>query len=676
MSYQLAIFNDNWTDSRTLEIDASQRAVLSLSFADILANKNASRSFFSYNIPIPGTPPNLAALDHLGNINSRQGMEVAGKSLNAVMKIGLHTFRGKIKGLKTQTKNRSSITFDFQFLAGSNKFYDALPQYIRDLILGYVRKTQQSIEDASSYNVYDGSSPITYSLKYYGVPRDTIDGAYIERIPYSEIFPDVYMAAIMDAIEQYTGIRIQSDLINSEWFRHLTHPMTNDKVQHTLLEITANLDIVTNTARILNFVDDTNWTIDDQIEREPGENLIFLRRQFSTFLVLDEAKADDNKIYIEGDVTTQGSVRLRVLDADDLSVKGFVDLQTDATSSFSLLVDIGNSGGFLIELISNGGTIEQGGKIRIGFESKPIKGGTIKVSTLLNDVTTVDYMASLISTFNLITFYDQRTGSFWMAPKWGATLSTGEVIPPFYKSIAHSTDWRNIVDAPSPVVEFTGVSGIKRNLIYAFKDDSNDKLTNKLTYSRQVTLDSKYEQGQTTKENELFAATINRRLPFEVTGIDPADDRIASVPTFISFDENDEDVDRSPKYNFQMRILYKVGRIHGFWRRQDDRVFSQYDYATQLDVERGINLTYNDVDGVPGLVSTFFWKDVDLFNRGVPFTVDAAIPLNEIANLLEFIRTPKYMSTPNNGQGHFIVDTPELNLNKRELARVKLINLY
>lgn len=712
MAAQLIIFDEHRVNNYRLEIDTSEAVELNLAikdFSNIAGDKNNS-SFFTLNIDIPYTQQNAVSLKHVVNFNHQEADELVGVETEAHIEIGFHTFRGtlKINGAK---KSDGFIVIQAQFLGGLKNWLLLVPENLRDLDLGEHRFDEAEIlrivdhlnVDSLPRNTYNGAFDVTYALKFYGKWYDTA------KIIPRDMYPDIYLARVVEEIERVTQVPIVSQFFETNYFKHFIYPYVGDGRVIARVhgeEVTTQFTINSASYTKLTFATDFTATLSDTYVRIGAGGNGTLTQNLPGSLSLFEGLSDvilratiilssgNGKIKfsdpISGDFEEvdldfgTNEVELRVRGVGEgrqtqIDLAGNMNIATGSVFNFFIEADIGNPGDDEIYIQNS--------------------------SIFQNDLKVKDFISGLTDLFNLIWFYDEKNDRLIVEPKWSGDLFNGDRVIGFYRSQTFSDSWENNVDCSDVSLDYKIDDDLDRTVTFGYALDNGDVL-----YSRDDTflarvedMGFKFPEGETDRRNEFFAGTVNRRLVSPYSQGGAFDENFAYVPHLLTYEEG---VDQEVNHSFVSRVLwyqgnrtpindtqydgaedqpliyswvYATGAVGGTHRTNAPIALCQgyiaFDNALPAIQPFTVNIGYDDFMGQPGIVSSFYEQDLDIYKRGFRGTFNVDLPLNVIVDLERLFRYRKYLNLDPFGGSFFILDTLTISITKEQVSSLKALKL-
>jgi len=326
-----------------------------------------------------------------------------------------------------------------------------------------------------------------------------------------------------------------------------------------------------------------------------------------------------DRVKFKLEVKTVGQTSWNSIDiAEDTTPKGFVGSEGTWGAMGIPLIDATNSYNWNVsEVINNEGYwLNKGDRVRILFSAKfkphddlsswigsgdwsfdvipkisefditlnseaVDYGQTYDLKDVINkDYKTLDFVKGITHAFNLKMTTDETTRTVNIEP-----FNT------FYKDYADAIDWTYKLDRSKQIDDKWIKSDLKRDIVFQYKPDSNDKKVEqrgevhfdgiKDEYPYQETLPKTFEKGESKYENPFFAGTYNTKDQDTTGGIiDTAYSAVLWEGT-----PSSNDTSRPNKgYEFLPRLLY--------WNK-----YSPPTVATGFDIKRAKVQTWSSTFG-------------------------------------------------------------------------------
>lgn len=660
MSVKLYIQDVNRIAYNEVFIDNAKAIPVNLGIKDyteITGSKN-NLSFFSYTIEIP-YELNAVALGQAVDINVTSAQDLIGQELNGFLESNFYTTRGFIK-IQSYEKQNGSYVLKAQYLGGIKNWVALLPTYLRDLELGSSTFSTANVTTIfSDPDPYDGSLSIWYSLKFYQRFLAT------DRISTHDLRPDIYFAAIINALEATSNTPIQSRYFATEYFRRQMMPYVGDgRVIYNLWEAEVNTDISNPTGDFL-YIDKPNWTI---INDPLGA--ITLTTFFGVVPPADEEAIVTVRMTLNI-TTSKTGVYVGLID-QFLNQKEISFLKNGVNE---LVLSGSFAGGDRPSVFIEGDhVLLAGSTIRMEIEGVLFLGVDIQHrSTIPADLKTTDWISAITDLGNLIWFYDENNERLIVEPKWPVTLPTGEYVPGFYQGFAE--DYTDVVDCATEEGDFLINDQLKRNLLFLFENDSDNKaVISKTQWSHTEILTPKFPDGTTEQKNEVFAAIINKEIPDTFGG--------STVPPLIPYFRKEDDEPEAPEYDFLPVILYKMGVLPYEWKFNSTSLSTGVPIAAQVLIPtvavpvgqpEYANLGYGDHQNIPGIINTFYTRDIETYKYGVRKTISLNLPLKVLSDMEKLFRYLKFTNTTS-GSFH-VLENFQITINQDKISEIDLIAL-
>jgi len=631
----------------SVNIGQSQSINIGLAVKSFLSTGQDISNLFSYTINIP-TQKNKPLIDkYLSRTNSNDN------NIRAVLELSFLAFPGF---LKVTGCNNDFTTA--QFIGGICNWTSILPEFTRDLPLGdslYSEVVVGILTLDGTEQPYSGASPLWYSLKKYNGWTDP------GIVSFTDLRPDIHLKFLIESISSYTGYPIKSNLFNTDWFRKIVEPYTGDgRMEYLAFSYECTTPF---SSPLLTFTpNDTNFTIsDDPLNYGPQ----------TSFPVPVSDKDVDVTVNIELNLAPNFiGAGVVILSNSAMQIYDSLTLTNDTVQNITLKGSFQSINDIVVTIdgfVPNSFLV--GTKLEFIFNSDPVEGSVIYHRSIFpSGQKLIDRINGLSKSFNLMWFFDG--GILTVDPKWDVTLPTGEFVSGFYRNIAQSDDWRSKHECKKDIDNNVNNS-IKRNLIHAYKNDSNNKDVDEMQWAHTAILSSSHSEGNTTKANPFYSAIVNRK-------IDPNQGGVANpaiVPTFLSGKEGTD-------YDFCPVMLYKMGIANGNVNRGSLTLDDTYPMAAQVALAsdfdfvsinvHNANLGYADYKGVPGLFSLFYQKDIDILNSGHRRRIKISIDYMVLSNIQEFFRRLK-LAGGGCEESFYLVD--KISIVGDEYANVDLISV-
>lgn len=624
-------------------LDTTQESRLSMAISSFTSIEAKLKTFFSYTLNIPIKENRLALDFYLTNQEGSRG------NLKAVIEMKFFAFPGFLKITGT-----GDHFIKANFVGGLANWTQLLPEFTRDLEFGTTLFTQASI-DSTNANIdpYDGTNPVWFSLKKY---NDYLDPTGVGPLDWR---PDMMLKRVIEAVEDYTNIPIVSNLFNTEWFRRIMEPYRGDgTVEYEAYKADVSTAFFTGDSYIF-APTDPNFTITYDPFVYSGMPDFPIPPSLETCNVEVNLTITVNLVYEYANVF--------LLD-DDLNA---FDVQPifNGTNEVKLKGTFTQFTGIYI-FIDRSVQLLLGSEFAFNFESTPFNNSAniLNRSVFPAGDKILEKIQGLSEAMNLVWFFD---GSKIICdPKWDVELTTGETVPGFYRNLALQHDWTKLTECTKDHNN-TPDQSVKRLLTFALKhDEENLNTIGERQWAETVELSSSYPEGEVIRPNSYYAAVRNSDIGDDYASVTPH----AKVPLW-TYDGG------GPFYDFQPVLLYKAGFNRGQYLREGSVGRDTHPLAVQVGVEQEydpifysfpVNLGMADYKGVPGLVSVFHQKDIDILNNGHKAKTRLIIDASTLYPLEEFFRRLKLVSSGCD-RGFYIIE--KVDLIGDNIAQVDLINV-
>lgn len=607
--------------------------------------------------------------------NAFQPSNIIGREVNAWILSDGDNYLGSIT-FDGIDKSSGRIKVNFTFLGGNANWVKKLPEYLFELDLGETLIVSDST--ITALNVYAGpydpdEGVLWFSYKIYNVFPYS-GGKFI--VGESGMRPDLYFKAIIDAIAESVELNIVSQIFSTEWFRRWLMPFTGESgLKHHSVTLDTPPGIP-----MTGFLATSLWNeaFDPSNFHDAGTD------RFLTNALWE----DGSNVYVEL------QIELTVSSGNNAVVHMFDGLTLESLDSANLIVGDNN-----IRLI---GSVQANSHVVIFVEgSCNLSAGEIRYITgmpilvqshyivnntpINNDIKTIDFINDLTLFMNLVWYHDAKSQKLIVDSKWGAELTTGEVVDGFYQSSTFAEKWGEFLDCKNE--KFNDLSFGYKEIEWRFKmDDNDDYVLNPKTYGWSEAIKNK--GNNQINENKVFAPTINVTVPDSyVDSLDAPFTENAILPVMGTPDHL-ENIEAVQRFNFLPRMLFKVGVVDWSLNHIDTLgvgwlsvAFQQIDIrgnANINDVDPTAliaNLTYEDWNGIPGFISTFYKPDILIWKHGGRKTVTVNIPLLHFIDIEKVLRYKKMIGFRDTGTGLYIIESARLLLNKPGVTELQLIDL-
>lgn len=699
------------------EVEVTQQGdfplAISMSLSDLRDITKRSGTY-SKTFKVPASKNNNKLLNYLYNANIYQQRVLKGQ--RAKIKVsGIPVFTGLLR-IKRSVQNDDPKQYELEFVGDNLEWVDYFKEHsIRDLeyshpaissnalIGGGVDTTivphgngetmlcAKAIE-ASWTGTYNSGWDFVYSLKHYGQLKDPDHIVQVD-----EMRPDVYVIAILEKAFAAAGYTIDSSFLASDAFRKLVLPFVGKGFTITSTHKEQFKWIVKNSSSVNPFPDLPIYSLfafDTEVYDPKGlvENSMlnswggstrttnkfrvavsgkykfrlkgsfeFVRRgsgQTSVNFVCAEAILANNS----GTVSSYPGFKWN---ADPSSFSDLVDLDL----SFETDLEVGKD--YVITAMTSFGLVsikagaEMSCELVDDYLNKPFLDYTkYRLNEELPDIKLIELLSDLVNLFDLYINTDTEERKVLIEPRNG-----------FYRDREHALDWSEKLDL-SKEVSIQFLNSYKRNLQFAYKDDSKDQLAKnyKAEYGKQPAsllyqLNDRYPSG-TQKMGP-------KKLAFTIMG--PANEMITAggAAPYIPFLWGGEGSPPEVKYDFAPRIL----RYEGFQTQPYQSKVAKWKWRTNgvvldkvpaaTDRSSVLNLSYNGADG---LVNRFYLNDLKNLEEGKIVIVHCYLSVTDMLKI--DMRVPVYIDQQHLRGYYYINKIIDHKPNSVESTKVELIRAY
>lgn len=689
---KLLIFDPDTGQPTSIDLDQGANFILNYSVTDlnILLGEDSNSEVFSYSINIP-YELNKERLGFVVDHNSKQGKKFRGESNRAVMQKGNASLDGRIYYRGWNQNERGTEFVLATFVSGLSQWVDLMPRKISDLNLGEFRNTVANITASYTDGPYISGGPsYNWGLINFGGFRDHV-AEILAGVDIPAMDPkcwelQVYHKAILEAMEDASGIPIKSNFFETEWFRRQVTTMGNKCRWYYTGYIgtvepgdTINVNLVLE-AIGLNGGSSQNLTpynpyefgfaptvipsSDGIIIRESGEYTFKFVVEVSNFV-------SPGAVVLSYEIGTAVIENIGVIE-----ITGNGTYETEFTETLSI--------GWLVALRAGGNyDIVTGTSMEIDLYSALAEGVDINIGRSIQELEVSKYISILTGRFNLVWAFDKKANCVVVEPMWDTLLDeTGESIRGFYRSYAYADDWTPYLQKFSGAGEFA-IDEIQRFLEFAYCADSKDENIPDGYLNCTLDMGNKFRSGETTPVELDIAAAIDLLFPIEVQG---GTNPTPVVPTVLDYAYGsnvvieDNPPDDKKTCSSKMRTLYKVGIRDGTWAIDDGEgnaiIQEEFVKITMFDREELVNMGWCDESGMRGAISKFYATNVELYKTGSRHTMTFVIPHDKLENVVELFRRPKFVRTPEAGANYYILEEiPQAILGDQVVLIAKLITI-
>lgn len=628
MSQTLSIeVNSKWK-----QIKLNEPFALSIGIKDF-GIEDPNENIISNSLSIP-YEKNKAELKHVVDSNSKEGIKIKCNRLKAILSSNGLCREGFIyfDGYETAlTGTCETVNLIGQFVSGVQDFLQNVPENLCDLpecFEPFTVNSQNIIDNWQDYDPYSGV-PIYYGLTYQGGLLNETS------VPVSYMQPQIYDAAIIEAIAKSSGYEIKSEYFKTEDFRrHLLTYGNECEFYSTVLKSESRIDIVIDDFAVLQFGSVT-FPKDINIFFNIGNFQVSATNGGSLFL------NRIGKYVMKAKFNSIGSGYLAIIETDtnqNLAIQEINDGYNEIDLSFELTqvkeIALVGFGDF---------TIPFDGATFFLCRNRIIENADLLPMRSLPCKKVKDYLLDLQLEHDLIFFFDDKNKCLLIETLYDKTLPTGEFIKGWYGSKSDAENWTKKIVKGSETGKFTSEQ-IKRTLITGYCQDDNDTLTNETYLDCETELCNKYEKGTTEKRMQCIGLMNNSRLPENLKPTIIVEPNMPIIPT--EYEELEDGQEQQPnRYcSDKMKRLYKVGEKNGTWRF-DGFSFDTYPYVTSLDTLLGINMSFCDIREIKGRMSIFYPMYIQQLNEKPQKSFRVKIDQKEISDLVGLYRKPKFIES-------------------------------
>lgn len=660
-----------------IEMDKSSVFALNLQAKDFsITAERSNVAFYSLGGQID-YEANKETLQAIVDRNAFKPSDFIGRETNTWIISDADNYLGSITFDEVSVQD-GRVQIAFTFLGGNANWIKNLPEYLHELDLGETFiNPEETIRLMNEYTgPYDSTEGLLwFSYKIYNTGLYNSGGDYFTYVE-SNMRPDLYFKAIIDAMAGRIGLNLVSQIFSSEWFGRWLMPYTGESSlkHHSVTLDTPPSGVLTG------FVDTTLWNeAFDPLDLHDAVNIRFRAAGYwpagskvyaELQLEWDVASASNAVVYLRNwsqtDYVDKADI---VVGQNNIVLKGY----------FKPLQEL--------SLHINGECELTSGEIRFITSMPRLVEGhyLLNNSPIPEGLKSIDFISELTLMLNLVWYHDAKNYKLIADTKWGGELTTGEVVGGFYKASTFTRNWYNVLDCKNE--KSKDLSFGFKEVQWQFKEDDEDNyVTDLLTYGHSEIIKNKGDIK--TFKNKIFVPTANIEVPEKYrNNLNSPFTENAILPVMGEPTEID-DPDASEKYNFQPRILFKIGTVDWSLNHTDTLgdvwiavAFQRIDLRENtnlLDVSPTAlvaNLGYGDSDGIPGFVSTFYRPDILIWKKGGRKTITLNVNLAEFLSIEDTLRYKKLVGFRDTGIGTYIVESFRLILNKRGLTEVQLIDL-
>lgn len=696
------------------EIEVSEQGdfplALSMSVSDLRDITKRSGTY-SKTFSVPASKNNNKVLNYLYNANIDQTETLRGQ-ISVIKVKGIPLFRGLLR-IKRSMQAGNPKKYELEFVGDNLEWVDYLKEHsIRDLRYDHPEITTNRLMDGNIDNTdvpfgngesmlcakaieaswngdYDAGWDYVYSLKHYGQWKDPGGVVQVE-----EMRPDIYIIAILEKAFKQAGYSIDSNFFRSSEFRRLVLPFVGKGF--TIKE--SNKEpfgwAVQNSSEVpvnryigaLAFDTDVNDPLSLVTTKQVTN--ISTRPTATVFKVAVSGKYEIRFI---------GSVKFFQANSPLNSSFNVYCLNTSSTVQPTTSNDPGD-----LSWVSSTTAYNQFETLNLSFEKELIAGveyafysinstqlesvmrGALLTCKLVDeyleqpflantvfrlheelpDLKLIDLLSDLVNLFDLYISTDTQSKKVTIEPR-----------DAFYKGRDETIDWSEKLDVSKDInIQF--LNSYKRNLQFAYKDDSKDSLAKSYKADRGILpaslayeLSDRYPSGTQKMGPKNLAYTIMR----------PANDLLVGngAAPYIPFFWNGDGSPPEPKHDFALRILkyegfvtqtYQNRSAKWFWRK-GHLVLNKVPYATS--VSDTFNLEWQ---GTNGLVNRYYLNDLKNLEEGKIIVAYFYLTIADMLNL--DMRVPIYLDQQHLKGYYYINKLVDFKPNNVGTTKVELIRAF
>lgn len=623
------------------------RLALTYSIADI--NKIDTRSSgTSKTITLPATHNNNKIFSFGIDVNSSDALDQNERRTAHIEVGGTVLLRGFAKITKNVVKNRNNIGQYQIVIIGDNGDWKERLSERNVNELDY--SDQDHIYSKANIDLSETVSTdrdYVYPLINYGATlggHPVTGNNDIHDVLVEDRFPALNIKRLFDRMFNGIGYKIDSKFFNSDFFKKLYAPFTNElfKNPESFLEnknfkVGINDDFiigfpanpfVAGTTYLFPFDNETGINFDDGDNFTLGNNPLTggfytvpeTSKQKFTFnfrIVVDPGRIvqvqilQNSTVISQQEFTTTVGFENHTITTDFITVKANDKIEIGV---FAVNTVPGIAIGFSKELTSFNNDVS----LQIA------KDGNVPFNENLPDINQLDFVKGVKDLFNLYFLSDVDTRTIFIEPR-----------DEFYKSRA--IDWTDKFDK-SKDENITYLNDkLKKKIIYRYQDDSGDGWVQQLESendimiaSNEITNPNKFVKGEQNAGTNLFSPTIMR--PFDFIGL-----LVSKVPTlnkdaFIPPDISEKST------SFNTRILYfdsvrNTESGESWFFEGVERTDYPYFFSVDVISDNDNSLYYDNTRRSKGLFNKHYENLHDTLNEGRLYTAFFNLNDSDISNL-------------------------------------------
>lgn len=666
------------------------RLALTYSIADI--NKIETRSSgFSKTVTVPRSHNNDLIFGFGTDINSSDAYSQNERRAAYIEVGGTVLLRGVAKTNKNTVKNADN-TGQYEFvIIGDNA--DWKEQLSENNINELDYSDQDHVLNKANIDTSETVSTTrdyVYPLINYGMPvgGHPVTGNFdIHDITVEDRYPAFNIKSMFDKMFLNIGYKVESDFMNTDFFKRLYLPFTNQLFKHpssfkddNLFKVGLSGDQV-----IVDFYGVWNWTPD--LDNETGiffdtgddfddSNIHLGTPKFGYTVFENSIQKFTGQLHYNS--TVDGTIRLFIFKNGSLvKVTGFQDMVANESGTIKIQTDF-------IKVLKNDRIeleyeINSGSQFILGtmtfkelnsyfsndISLQILEDTDVGLNDNLPDINQLDFVKGIKDLFNLYFLSDTEARTVFIEPR-----------DDFYKTRA--IDWTDKLDK-SRDEEITHLNDkLKKIITYQYVSDSGDGWTKQLEKERDVILASneitnanKFVKGEQKAGTNIFASTIMR--PFDYIGL------VASkVPTLNTDAIIPRDISEKST-NFRTRILYYDGvrstdTGESWFFEGIERTNYPYFYSVDVTKDNDNSLYYDNTRRSRGLFNKYYENLHDTLDNGRLYAAFFNLNDSDIANI-DF-RIPIFVKNTYYLLNKIVNYDPLLNVTtKVELIRATSMNI-
>ncbi len=619
------------------------RLALTYSIADI--NKIESRSSgTSKTITLPATHNNNKIFGFGTDVNSSGALDQNERRTAHIEVGGTVLLRGFAKINKNIVKNRNNIGQYQVVIIGDNGDWKEKLSENNVNELDY--SDQDHIYNKANIDLSETVSTnrdYVYPLINYGATlggHPVTGNNNVHDVLVEDRFPALNVKRIFDRMFNGIGYKIDSNFLNSDFFKKLYLPFTNELFRHVdnfrednlfragLLSDLPFNSITSGSTITVPFDNETVEFFDT------GNNF-----DTSTFEYTVHEKSEQNfKCQIEVSVLDQ---------VQDITFAKLEILKNGITLISTGDFFLNDNQTIILNLETGFVTFNKNDKISVSFRISTVVFRTailrkqntffsndivptitantnVEFNENLPDINQLDFIKGIKDLFNLYFLSDVDTRTVFIEPR-----------DEFYKSRA--IDWTDKFDKSKDEIITYLNDKLKKKITYRYQDDSNDGWVQQIESendiiiaSNEITNPNKFVKDEQNAGTNLFAPTIMR--PFDFIGL-----LISKVPTLNKDAILHPDISEKTT-NFKTRILYfdsvRTTETGESWFFEGvERTDYPYFYSVDVVSDNDNSLYYDNTRRSKGLFNKYYENLHDTLNEGRLYTAFFNLNDSDISNL-------------------------------------------